>query len=207
MTVKTAWESRVGQLLDPASHPDDFAYSFKPADSAMYGGQPRIDWLAADVLGRFWMIEVKSLRAERRSINVQTQVSTGQRAALSAVGRSAFGLPLLAVGQGKRLYIFAWRDVVNRTLVLLSAAPIQLDWSGPKQWKSYRLYQTAEELGWFPSSTPSLLRPVPDASLATSPAPSSSSASSTSTPDPPSPSTWKPPGYIRTRPLEPPSER
>jgi hypothetical protein len=207
--LKGPWESRVGLLLDPALYPEDFAYSFKPADSALYGGQPRIDWLAADYLGRFWMIEVKHLPENRKSINLLSEVSAGQRAALNALGLSAFGLPVLAIGQGSTLHVFAWRDVVawiatGSSLLPLTETLVHLDWSGPKAWKRRRLVQIAQEQGWFRSSIfPFVL--AGSVSPATSPVPSNSSASSTSIPEPRSPSTWKRPVSIRTRPRTKPS--
>lgn len=145
--VKSAWESRVGMLLDPEKHPE-FVYSYKPHDSAMYGGQPRIDWLACDQVGRFWMIEVKSLDPKRRSINLERDVSPGQRAAMNAVMLSGVGVPLLMVGQEKTLYVFDWRKISwllsgHRSpppLLPLSEALFALGWTGPKAWALINLY-------------------------------------------------------------------
>lgn len=189
MTTKSPWESRVGMLLDPEKHPE-FVYSYKPHDSAMYGGQPRIDWLACDQVGRFWMIEVKSLDPKRRSINLESDVSPGQRAALDAVMHSGVGVPLLMVGQEKTLYVFDWRKV---SWLLaghpLSEASFALGWTGPKAWALIDLY------GFLAVLAPSPLLPafVTPASLAifNEPLPS--------TPPAPSPLISKPGDSIRMR--------
>jgi hypothetical protein len=133
-------------LLDSRYHPE-FLYSFKPYDSPMYGGQPRIDWHAADMLGRYWMIEVKSLHVGRRSFTLSKEVTPGQIQALDAVAKSRLGVPLLAVGQGKTLYLYGWRYLKKftagpATLVPLTAANITLDWS-PKKWQSFNLHDAA----------------------------------------------------------------
>lgn len=140
--MKTAWEARVGVLLDSRHHPE-FLYSFKPYDSPLYGGQPRIDWHAADMLGRYWMIEVKSLAMGRKSFRIDKEVTPGQIQALDAVAKSQLGMPLLAVGQGKTLYLYAWRLMFNRRdPFLLTEAHITLDWS-PKKWQSFNLHDAA----------------------------------------------------------------
>lgn len=134
-------------LLNPAQHPE-FAYSFKPVDSAMYGGQPRIDWLAADIVGRFWMIEVKSLAANRKTFSLDRDVSPGQLSALHALSTTGVGVPLLAVGQAECLYIFDWRKI--EWLLGLSAPPLlkmsdcslSLMWAGPKSWRLINLYES-----------------------------------------------------------------
>jgi hypothetical protein len=140
--TKTAWEARVGVLLDSRYHPE-FLYSFKPYDSPLYGGQPRIDWHAADLLGRYWMIEVKSLPVGRKSFRIDKEVTPGQIQALDAVAKSRLGVPLLAVGQGKTLYLYGWRLMFNRRdPFLLTEAKITLDWS-PKKWQSFNLHDAA----------------------------------------------------------------
>jgi hypothetical protein len=158
MSTKTAWEQRVGMLLSPAKHPT-FVYSFKPVDSSMYGGQPRIDWHACDISGRYWMIEVKSLPANRRSINLVNDVTVGQREGLCGVAASTCGIALLAVGQDRALYIFDWREVWQRfermpttnRLLPLDAAFLTLTWTGPKGW-THSLYHLVA--GTLPSLAP-----------------------------------------------------
>jgi hypothetical protein len=97
-------------LLDPARHPE-FVYSFKPADGGMYGGQPRIDWHACDITGRYWLVEVKQHPRPDHRFNIRTAVSPGQRDALDGVAMSTIGIALLAVGCGDYLFVFDWRDI------------------------------------------------------------------------------------------------
>jgi hypothetical protein len=147
--TKSNWESRVGMLLDPTKH-GEFVYSYKPVDGP-HGGQPKIDWFACDVMGRFWLIEVKWLPESRRSINLMKEVTAGQRQGLSAVGLSEAGIALLAIGQGKTLRIYSYREVMlwmtdhytmqdpsNPSLLLpvddTTCMPLLLQWSGPKSW-------------------------------------------------------------------------
>lgn len=142
--MKGQWESRVGMLLNSEKHPE-FVYSFKPVDSGMYGGQPRLDWLACDYMGRFWMIEVKQLGERDKRLNIRTEVSPGQKDGLSAVADSQAGVSLLAVGHGANLYLFDWRDIRWRCepgeqpLLPMEDAFLTLTWTGPKSW-SYDLY-------------------------------------------------------------------
>lgn len=162
--AKGPWESRVGKLL---KHPDDFAWSYKPPDTKFYGGQTRIDWIACDRAGRFWLTEVKQLPTDRKSINLRTEVSAGQRDALLAVSQTTVGLALLMVGQGDILYIFDWervlwqwkaRNDLNQrrpteqraeplpSLLPLSTAPLAIEWTGPTAWEQFRLLPEIERL-------------------------------------------------------------
>jgi hypothetical protein len=145
--MKSPWESRVGKLLDPETY-DEFLYSYKPVDG-LHGGQPKIDWFACDKTGRFWLIEVKWLAENRRSINLETDVTAGQREGLTAVASSEQGVALLAVGQGTTLSIFDWREVIswstrNYPNPLLPIGgdlrTIRLRWTGPKTW-NHPLYE------------------------------------------------------------------
>lgn len=168
--VKTAWEQRVAWLLSPALHPTEFTYAFKPVDSAMYGGQPRIDFHAADIIGRFWGVEVKSLSPERKSFNLDKEISAGQVAALNDIRHSYFGVPILAIGQGRTLYVFNWRHIYSLVgsttpLLPLTLSSLQIEWRGPKSWKSFNLYQYAQERGWLSMSPPSPLTVSPAGSL------------------------------------------
>jgi hypothetical protein len=144
--TKTPWEARVGMLL---KHPQDFAWAFKPVDSRLYGGQPRLDWIACDVDGLYWLVEVKALAADRRSINLRTDVTPGQRDALMKVDATSYGVALLAIGQGNTLYIFDWGQVrwrlereyaneKNLQLLPLASASWAIRWTGPTAWKQFR---------------------------------------------------------------------
>jgi len=122
-------------------HPDYFPYTFKPSDSPLYGGQTRIDYLACDLYGGFWMVEVKQLTAGRKSFNLDKTVSAGQRSALDSVV-DGLGAAVLAVGCGKFLYLFNWNRVRwlqqhgHDPLIPLEAASDILAWQGPRQWQS-----------------------------------------------------------------------
>jgi hypothetical protein len=170
---KSPWEARVGKLLDPALHPE-IVYSFKPYDSSMYGGQPRLDWLACDRTGRFIGIEVKHLEARRRSINLEKDLTAGQINALSAISRSAVGVALLAVGREKTLYLFDWykiRYLLGGTAPsLLTISPggsaesyMEIEWTGrhPEQTNilSSPPLLTSSLLGTPPPSPPFMTGP------------------------------------------------
>lgn len=140
MSTKSHWESRVGMLLDPIRH-SQFTWSYKPPDSAMYGGQPRIDWLACDLIGRIWMVEVKLLPDDRQSLNLLREVSPGQRWCLDGVAASLSGVALLAVGHHDTLHWFDWRLVgwqltpdVTSPLLPMATSLLSLPWKGPSSW-------------------------------------------------------------------------
>lgn len=176
--MKSPWEKRVGMLLDPEQH-NEFLYSYKPVDS-QHGGQPKLDWFACDLLGRFWLIEVKWLPDNRRSINLMTEVSAGQREALTAVALSETGISLLAVGQRDSLRIFDWREVMTWMTTAYHATveegnvslllpidgvlrTLRLRWTGPKSW-DHSLYDLVVE--WLcrdtATSPPLLGKPSPE---------------------------------------------
>jgi len=148
--MKGHWEERVGWLLQP----DDFPWKFKPPDSQFYGGQPRIDWLACDNHGRFWMIEVKQVAANRTIFNLDTEISAPQKAALSAVA-NAGGIAILAIGCGSELFIHDWGFVawqfeanvknnkprpewlpLSEPMTILDVLP----WMGKKTWQLQSLF-------------------------------------------------------------------
>lgn len=218
--MKSPWEARVGVLLDPRLHPM-FTYSYKPYDSGHYGGQPRIDWHAADVYGRYWMIEVKTAALNRRSINLDLDVTPGQIAGLTDIARTACGVALLAVGQGKTLYVFNWRRFVFPTLptgsrIELLSADFHLNWS-PKAWRVFDFHAEMCKAGAVPVWVSGMMiGTTPPSALVSSvgvPAelvgPSwvvgsgtiqTASGEPLPIPPPPlSPSTSKPPDSIRTR--------
>lgn len=141
MPTKSPWETRVGMLLDPMQHPE-FVWSFKPVDSGVYGGQPRIDWIACDLIGRHWLIEVKKLADRRQTFGLLTDMTPGQRSALEAVTESLYGVALLAVGHKNVLYIFDWREIAwlltpendGNPFLILEDSLLRYEWSGPKKW-------------------------------------------------------------------------
>lgn len=187
---KSDWENRVGMLLDP-HRSTDFVYSYKPIDG-MHGGQPKIDWHACDRLGRYWMIEVKWIPDNRRSINYISEITPGQRDGLSAISMSKHGVALLMVGQGKTLYLFDWHEVTMWVLEeqhrqAMDPSPLQdqslllpfdvaferYPWSGPKSW-TYRLLDTVEanlerydDLTQTTQTEPVVLSPAPEPSRPT----------------------------------------
>jgi hypothetical protein len=214
MAGKTPWEARIGLLLEPRLHPE-FVYSYKPYDSPMYGGQPRIDWHACDQLGRYWMIEVKSIPNSRRSINLLSDVTPGQRQALSGVAKSDVGVPILAVGQNRTLYLFDWRAIAWRAepasalhpapnpLLLMTETMLQLEWS-PKYWKGFNLSQqwVMLKMSRALATTPVVPTFPPPAVWGGPVIPMTATLSgslSPAIPAPPSPSTSKPKDSIRMR--------
>lgn len=160
------WESRVGKLLDDPY----YVWAHKCPDS-MHGGQPKVDWIACDVYGFFWMIEVKQLAAGRKSINYEGEITPGQREALTAVSDIG-GYAFLAIGVGPRLYIFTWgriqwlRQHEHPSLIPLNEASIVLEWMGPKQWTTLQNKQRFHKL-W--AMTPDLM--VRDGRSASEPTP------------------------------------
>lgn len=184
---KTEWERRVGMLLDPEKH-DDFVWSYKPHDSALYGGQPRLDWLACDRVGRFWVIEVKTAGKGRKSITLERELSPGQITALDAVAASKFGVALLAVGHETTLHVFDWRKIGwalrvaqasgSVTMIGFDQAAFSFLWTGPKSWtrdlygEYTSLLTTHMPVGPFPM--PPMPMPSGSPSLDPPPAPSPS---------------------------------
>lgn len=165
MSTKTEWETRIGMLLDSRKHMH-FKYSFKPPDSR-HGGQPRLDWFACDVHGKFWLIEVKSLPMNRQSLNLHNDVTPGQRDALTSVTESLGGVALLAVGRGNALHFFNWRQVrcqleqpSPNPLLPLEDSFLTLIWTGPKGW-THPLYTYVAAGGRDTAPTPNEPSPPP----------------------------------------------
>lgn len=129
------WEPRVGKLLAPPY----FYWTHKCPDTSKYGGAPRIDYQACDLYGRFWMVEVKQLSEDRKSINIERDLTAGQRSGLQDV-LDADGSALLAIGQGKTLYVFTWGRIVwlreqgIYPLIPLEEASATFHWKGPRSW-------------------------------------------------------------------------
>jgi hypothetical protein len=199
MSSKGPWEERVGWLLQP----DEYPWKFKPPDSQFYGGQPRIDWLACDNRGRFWMIEVKQIAANRTIFNLDTEISAPQKAALSAVA-NAGGMALLAIGCGNELFIHDWGYVawrfeasvdqnkqhpewlpLSEPMTILDVLP----WMGKKIWKLQSLFPlVTDHNGHLAPPMGMRNRPSVGYSFEPTPFPSISKlADSTPTPDQPEP--------------------
>jgi hypothetical protein len=110
------------------------------------------------------MIEVKQTTLDRRSINLETDVSPGQRNALNAIVRGN-GVALLAIGQAESLYIHSWRAAwlhyqwnqeyrVKLPAVLKLNGPSLLhrfEWTGPRAWKTETLYDKVLMMGQLKS--------------------------------------------------------
>jgi hypothetical protein len=140
VSTKTPWEARVSMLLGvPEIH-----WYFKPPDGKLYGGKPRIDYIACDVLGRFIVIEVKSMPDRTKSFAPKVLVPPVQQEILNQVGLSANGIAILAVGHEDALYLYNWRKLVNLDRVPLDPNDgphfRHLDWNGPARWKAINLY-------------------------------------------------------------------
>jgi len=139
--VKGQWEDRVKLLLAGL----EIVWYFKAPDSPGYGGKPRIDFIACDILGRCIVIEVKSLPANRKSFTPNTLVPPVQQDILNRVGESANGCAILAVGVGTdSLFLYNWRTICQQGKVGLDAtgpAFQTLEWTGPKKWATQNLYQ------------------------------------------------------------------
>lgn len=144
---KGAWESRVGLLLAR------FPMHYKPVDTPLHGGAVRIDYHACDNFGVYWLIEVKQVDEDAKSINLMTEVSPLQRRMLDDVAHAEQSIPVLAVGQGDVLYLWGWRkatwlweqrakrgELKPHLLPLLTASFI-LHWTGPKRWKENDIIQ------------------------------------------------------------------
>jgi hypothetical protein len=200
---KSAWEARVGMLLSPP----DFPYSFKPYDSGMYGGQPRLDWLACDLTGVFWAIEAKMLPANRKTFRLDTLVSAGQAQALDAVATCVCSVALLAVGRGTELYFYDWRKIqwllgatAPPALTFTTDPMFSFPWTGPKLWATRSLYETYRSKLNDPTGVLSGVLFGPSSLLppASPPTPTPSELASQGTPPDPSPSTLRHAGFTRT---------
>lgn len=193
--MKGQSETRVGYLLKTR----EFVWAFKPVDSPFYGGQTRIDWLACDRLGVFWMVEVKSTTG--KSINLEREVSPGQRDALTSVARSRNGVALLAVMRGTTLYIYDWGRLqalwTEKKLgnsgrpnsFALDDAPLQYQWKNKRQFQSLPFRKDVRQLLQQSES-----RAAPPSTLRTPTPPSPTSPKLAR-----SPLTWKPRGFTPIR--------
>lgn len=132
-------------------HPPDFVWSFKPPDSPLYGGRPRVDWIACDEDGSCWLIEVKQANSGRATLNLEKDLTPGQRAALLQVAMTPNGVGMLAIGRGKTLYLFDYLHVHDDWMsrskrgdphpewLEISGAYVDLPWNGKLEWQSESL--------------------------------------------------------------------
>lgn len=120
---KGPWEGRVGKLLGGK----DFAYYYKPVDGE-HAGPVKIDWLACDRYGYFWMIEVKQIdkNAQRFPLSIVTPL---QRMALLDAARANHSVVLLAVGRGKDLLLYDWRKVWQQQELSVYKADVAVRWN------------------------------------------------------------------------------
>ena len=134
--MKGPWEKRVGLLLRNKSQ---FTWAYSAPDTGLYGGQTRIDWIACDAVGCFWMIEVKQLPESRKTFTVEKEVSPGQRIALTSVTESSHGTAILAIGIGKELYLYDWSTILWLPRITRDDALMMLTWTGELQWRQHLL--------------------------------------------------------------------
>lgn len=136
MSHKGPWESRVGMLLKGP----EFPYAHKCPDIGEHGGQSKIDWLACDVKGTFWMIEVKWIQTIGTLFHVNKEVTPGQQGELNKVGNLC-GNAYVAIGHGKTakehpkyttgVYFVSWNWLRYRDIVNLKDCPhLFLPWKG-----------------------------------------------------------------------------
>lgn len=138
---KTPWEDRVRMLLNKP----EIVWYYKAPDGKMYGGQPRLDFVACDIFGRFIMIEVKSLPSGLSSFVPAKLVPTVQQDALDKISGTASGVAILAVGHEGILRLYSWSKIRGLTKVSLANAgeekPFWMDvWKGPMNWATHNLH-------------------------------------------------------------------
>jgi hypothetical protein len=138
---KTPWEDRVRMLLNKP----EIVWYYKAPDGKMYGGQPRIDFVACDIFGRFIMIEVKSLPSAAKSFVPNSLVPPVQQDALDMIAGTASGVAILAVGHEGILRLYSWGKIRGLPKVSLASAgeekPFWMDvWKGPANWAQHNLH-------------------------------------------------------------------
>jgi hypothetical protein len=136
---KTPWEDRVKMLLNKP----EIVWYYKAPDGKMYGGQPRIDFIASDIFGRFIMIEVKSLPDAAKSFDPNLLVPTVQRDALDRIAGTASGVAILAVGHADILRLYNWGAIRERARISVEQAEGTFwvsVWNGPAKWAQYNLH-------------------------------------------------------------------
>jgi hypothetical protein len=151
---KTPWEDRVRMLLNKP----EIVWYYKAPDGKMYGGQPRIDFVACDIFGRFIMTEVKSLPNAAKSFDPNLLVPVVQRDALDKIAGTASGVAILAVGHEGILRLYSWSKIRGLTRVSLAGAgeemPFWMDaWKGPANWAQHNLHVILAKK-WHPEPGP-----------------------------------------------------
>jgi hypothetical protein len=138
---KTPWEDRVKMLLTKP----EIVWYYKAPDGKMYGGQPRIDFVACDIFGRFIMIEVKSLPDAAKSFVPKNLVPPVQQDALDKIAGTASGVAILAVGHEGILRLYSWGKIRGLNKVSFGSdwadIPFWRDvWNGPANWAQHNLH-------------------------------------------------------------------
>jgi hypothetical protein len=149
---KTPWEDRVKMLLTKP----EIVWYYKAPDGKMYGGQPRLDFVACDIFGRFIMIEVKSLIDASRSFLPKTLVPAVQRDALDKIAETASGVAILAVGHADILRLYNWRQIRERARISVEQAEGTFwvgVWNGPANWAQHNLHVILAK-HWHPEPGP-----------------------------------------------------
>jgi hypothetical protein len=151
---KTPWEHRVRMLLNKP----EIVWCYKAPDGKMYGGQPRIDFVACDIFGRFIMVEVKSLIDASRSFLPKILVPAVQRDALNKIAGTASGVAILAVGHKNVLRLYNWGHI--RDLPHISVEGTESEgtfwvgvWNGPTNWAQQNLHVILVK-NWQPEPGP-----------------------------------------------------
>jgi hypothetical protein len=138
---KTPWEDRVKMLLNKP----EIVWYYKAPDGTMYGGQPRLDFVACDIFGRFIMIEVKSVTHTAKTFSPRVIVPAVQQDALNKIAETASGVAILAVGHEGILRLYNWGKIRGLPKVSLANAgeekPFWMDaWKGPASWEQHNLH-------------------------------------------------------------------
>lgn len=138
---KTPWEDRVKMLLTKP----EIVWYYKAPDGKMYGGQPRIDFVASDIFGRFIMIEVKSLPDASKSFIPKALVPPVQQDALDRIAGTASGAAILAVGHESVLRLYSWGKIRGLTKVSVDRDGAEIPfwsatWNGPTNWAPHNLH-------------------------------------------------------------------
>jgi hypothetical protein len=160
---KTPWEDRVRMLLNKP----EIVWYYKAPDGKMYGGQPRLDFVACDIFGRFIMIEVKSLPSAAKTFDPNLLVPAVQQDALDKIAGTASGVAILAVGHEDILRLYSWGKIRGLTRISFGSAgeqmPFWMDvWKGPASWSQHNLHVILVKK-WHPEPGPySGLGPLTD---------------------------------------------
>jgi hypothetical protein len=151
---KTPWEDRVRMLLNKP----EIVWYYKAPDGKLYGGQPRLDFVACDIFGRFIMIEVKSLPSSYKSFMPANLVPSVQQDALDRIAGTASGVAILAVGHDDILRLYSWGRIRGLPRVSLTGAGEEMPfwmgvWKGPAKWTQHNLHVILAK-NWHPEPGP-----------------------------------------------------